>query len=452
MSAGAFMSNRVSRWTLTYFACALLNFVIAQVLMAGGWAYPARPLFAPDTFAAVHLITLGWLTLLMLGALLQFVPVISSQALPSQKLALAALILLEAGVLCMVVGFFALGAGASRFAHCLPLGGTLVVLGVVLSIVNISIPLLRARPLPLPGRFILAGFAFLVATLTLGLLFAFALTVPAARAPLAPLLGAGIGMHALAGFGGWFTLTAIGVSYKLLPMFMLAPEERGAPGEAVFYLCVAGLALAFGAGIAHLYRPTQALAVAMNLGLVAAAVGLIVYLADVGRIYRTRRRAVVELHNRAAVGAFVALTAAMVIAVAVIASGTLSVYGGILGFVVLFGWLSGLGLTQLYKIVPFLTWLGRFGSRLGRGPVPRVQDLVDEQHAMPWFHVYFAAVAAGAIAGFFGQTLVWRGALAVGIVATLMLALEYWRAWRGTYADRPRTQVPVPPKFFEGRS
>jgi hypothetical protein len=452
MTAGAFMSNRVSRWTLAYFACALLNFVLAQALMIGGWAYPARSLFAPDTFAAVHLITLGWLTLLMFGALLQFVPVISSQPLPSQKLALAALILLETGVLGMVAGFFALGAGAARFTHCLPLGGTLVALGALLSIINITIPLLRARPLPLPGRFVLAGFAFLLATLTLGLLFALALTVPALRTSLAPLLGAGIGMHALAGFGGWFTLTAIGVSYKLLPMFMLAPEERGAPGEAVFYLCVVGLAFAFGAGIAHLYRPTEALALAMNLGLVAAAVGLVFYLADVARIYRTRRRAVVELHNRVAVGAFVALAAAALIAAVLIASGTLAVHGGVLGFVVLFGWLSGLGLTQLYKIVPFLTWLGRFGSRLGRGPVPRVQDLVDERHAMHWFHIYFAAVAVGAIAGFAGQVMVWRGALAVTAAATLMLMLEYWRAWRGTYADRPRAPVTVPPKFFEGRS
>lgn len=452
MSAGAFMSGRVSRWTLAYFACALVNFVVAQILMAGGWAYPARPLFAPETFAAVHLITLGWLTFLMFGALLQFVPVISTRPLPSQKAALVALILLEAGVIAMVVGFFALAAHATRLTHCLPIGGTLVTLGALISIVNISVPLLQARPIALPGRFVLAAFVFLIATLTLGLMFALTLAVPSVSAPFAPLLASGVGLHALAGLGGWFTLTAIGVSYKLLPMFMLAPEERGAWGEAVFYLCVAGLVVAFGAGIAQVYVESQVLNVMVDLGLIAAAAGLVVYLFDVARIYRTRRRAVVELHNRAAIGAFAALALAGVMAVILIAGGGLLTYGGVLGFIVLFGWLSGLGLTQLYKIVPFLTWLSRFGSQLGRGPVPRVQDLVDEQRAVLWFWVYFAAVASGAIAGLAGQTPTWRAALGLGCLATVMLIFEYWRAWRGTYAARPRAAVAVPQKFFEGRS
>jgi hypothetical protein len=141
-----------------------------------------------------------------------------------------------------------------------------------------------------------------------------------------------------------------------------------------------------------------------------------------------------------------------VIATALIAADELYAYGGVLGFVVLFGWLGGLGLTQLYKVVPFLTWLGRFGSRLGRGPVPRVQDLVDERRAAPWFSIYFVAVVAGAIAGFAGVELAWRGALAVSSLATLVLAREYWRAWRGVYASRPNAVAPLPAGFLQGRS
>jgi hypothetical protein len=444
------MSNRLSRWTLAYFACALVNFVAAQALMAGGVAWPAQSLFAPQTFAAVHLVTLGWLTLLMFGALLQFVPVISGRPLPSQRLALAALILIEGGVLAMVTGFFALGTGAMRVAHCLPVGGSLVTIGALISIGNIAAPLIEARPLSLPGRFVLAAFAFLLATLTLGLMFALVLTGMTAR--FTPLLGGGVALHALAGLGGWFTLTAIGVSYKLLPMFMLAPEERGWTGEAVFVSCVGGLAVAFGAGVAGIYAPGPTLRLARDLGLVAAGVGVVVYLADVVRLYRTRSRSAVELHNRAAIGAFIALAVAVVVALALAASGTLGAHAGALGFVVLFGWLSGLGLTQLYKIVPFLTWLGRFGSQLGRGPVPRVQDLVDDARAMPWFVIFFLAVAAGLAGGVAGSVGGTRVAIGVAALATIALTVEYWRAWRGTYASRPRTAAPAPPALFQKRS
>lgn len=448
------ISNRLSRWTLLFFACALVNFVLAQALILAGFTYPAQSWASPGTLIVVHLMTVGWLLLLMLGALFQFVPVITSKMLPSQHLALVTLLGIQAGLIGMVCGFAGLALGITPLTHCLPAGGALVIASVLLAIYNIGVPLVQARPLPLPGRMVLTALMFLVAAIGLGMLMALALSLPGFAAHVTPLLVHGVGYHALTGLGGWFTIAAMGVSYKLFPMFTLAPEERGLPGELAHYLSASGFAIAVGAGLAHAWQPSFALFVLERTGYALVIAAIVIYLTDIVRIYRTRKRTAIELQNKAAIGAFALLGIAALLAIALLTTGVLTAYAPILVFLVLFGWLSGLGLTQLYKIVPFLTWLGRFGKKLGHGRVPRVQDLVNEKRTAPWFVIYFAGVVLAALAAFGDIPYLFRAGVVLTAVATIRLMLEYWRAWRGYYEhDRPATP-PVPPHFMskEGAS
>ena len=440
----AVLSNRLSRWTLLMFACALVSFLAAQALILAGMTWPARPVSAAGTLAAVHLLVIGWLLLLMLGALFQFVPVITSRLLASQSLALASLIALVVGLAGMVGGFFAFDAAVPALALALPAGGAAVVLGVLIACWNIGSPLLRARPLPLPGRMVLTGLAFLVLTVLLGLSFALALTVPALTPFLAPLL-ASVGDHALAGLGGWFTLTAMGVSYKLLPMFMLAPEERGIVGDSVHILGAAGFALTVGAGFARVWSAAELLRIAQLTGYALIAIAVGIYLWDVVRIYRTRRRAVIEAHNRAAVAAFGFLGLGTVLVIGLLISGHLAMGAPVVVFLVVFGWLGGLGLTQLYKIIPFLTWLHRYGGSLGRGIVPRVQDLVQERRSYMWFALYFLGVLLSTASAVSGHAGSFRVCVALMTIATLGLLSEYWRAWRGHYLQARRSEPVISP-------
>lgn len=436
------ISNRLSRWTLLFFACALADFLAAQGLALAGLTWPLQPVSAPETLVAVHLLVVGWLLLLMLGALFQFVPVITSRPLVSQRLSLATLVAVQAGLFAMIAGFLGITGAAPRLAFALPAGGATVVVGVLIACLNVGKPLLRTRPLPLPGRMVLTGLAFLLLTVALGLSFGLALAIPALAPRLAPLL-AGVGDHALAGLGGWFTLTAMGVSYKLLPMFMLAPEERGIPGDCVHIAGTAGFALAVAAGLTGIWLPARILEIAEMMGYSAIAFAIFIYLWDVMRIYRTRKRAVIEVHNRAAVGAFGFLGFATVLALGYLGAARLDAGAPIVAFLTLFGWLSGLGLTQLYKIVPFLTWLGRYGNSLGRGAVPpRVQDLVNEGRGYPWLVAYFLGVLLAAMSVLFGRVDAFRPCMALATLATLGLSLEYWRAWRTHYV-RSRASVPV---------
>ena len=62
------------------------------------------------------------------------------------------------------------------------------------------------------------------------------------------------------------------------------------------------------------------------------------------------------------------------------------------------GWLSGLGLAKLYKIVPFMACLECYGPVLGKKATPRVQDIVVEKGVENWFLLYFESVWSGAVA------------------------------------------------------
>jgi hypothetical protein len=437
-------SDRLSRWTPAIFACALVNFGLGLLLAVAGLGWPVAPATAPVSLAMVHLLTIGWLTLLMLGALFQFVPVITSRKLPSQALPLVTLIGVECGLALMVGGFCALGR-STWAGLLLPIGGTLVILALLVGGATLLVPLTAKRPVPLSARFVLAGLGFLLLTILLGLSFALALTVPATGPALTPLLADGVGYHALAGLGGWFTLTAIGVSYELLPMFMLAPHERGALGASVLWIGVAGFLAAFTAGLAATLWPAVWLATLEQAGRLAIVLALGLYLADVVRLYRSRRRRQIELHNRAAIGAFVALGLAVLLAIGAVATDRLATLAPSLVLLALLGWLSGLGLTQLYKVVAFLSWLSRYGGRLGRGPVPRVQDLVNEPQSIGFFVLYFVAIAIATIAAALGLDDMIRVALAFALLAVLLLAREYARAWRAVYARAAPPAVPRSP-------
>ncbi len=97
-------------------------------------------------------------------------------------------------------------------------------------------------------------------------------------------------------------------------------------------------------------------------------------------------------------------------------------------FLALYGWIGGLALTQLYKIVPFLTWLDQFGSRLGKERTPRVQDLVNERRDRYAFWVYFLATALAGLSLANSWLTVFRLAMLVAFVATLDLVRALYRA------------------------
>lgn len=431
----------LSRWTMSYFAAALVALLAAETLMAAGCGYPASAVEAPATLVLVHLVALGWLSLLLCGALFQFVPVLVARPLHDNALPLPALACLLAGLCLLLGGFLQLDGTIATPVPLLPLGGSLLGAGFALVLYDLGRTLWAGRPLPLPARFVVAGLVSVAATATLGIVFTLVLAGFGDRAPLPALLADGLPLHITAGLGGWLTFTAMGVSYRLLAMFMLAPEATRTSSKFALWGGIAVLLLAVGGGILAILAGRDPQPVLLAAALLSLPV-LALYGLDVVGLYRRRKRRRIETNSRMAGLAFASLGLAVALGGVLLATGRLPGQAGALLFLIAFGWLSGLGLSQLYKIVPFVTWLECYGPVLGRTPTPRVQDLVVERRARGWFLLYFGAVWAATAALLAGQPALFRGLAVLMLAATLGLAVEFIRARRLADVD-PGLRLPA---------
>ncbi|WP_420408462.1 hypothetical protein [Hoeflea sp.] len=417
----------LSRWTMAYFAAALLSLLAAEALMVVGYGYPTDGLRTPATLVVVHLSAVGWLSLLMCGALFQFIPVLVNRPLAWADLTLPALLFILTGLATLVSGFMAMDGFVDTSAPFLPMGGILLCAGFAMAAASLGLTLMRSRPLPIASAFVAAGLAGLMVAAALGVIFTQVLGGTVSAPVLTEIAARGVPIHAAAGLGGWLAMCAVGVSYHLFPMFLLSPDAQG-PGARLALLLAAGAVVtAIAGGLAALFGGWSV----SDLMLVAAIAGAgaaVFYGRDVINFYRVRRRLDLELNMKAAALAFVSLALAVVLPVALAALGISEPAIAVSVFMAVFGWLSGLGLAKLYKIVPFITWLECYGPVLGRAPTPRVQDLVREARAEPWFLLYFASVWAGAVALVLGSATGARVAAAGMFAATAAIAVHLVRA------------------------
>jgi hypothetical protein len=435
---------------MSYFALALVALVGAECLMAAGYGFPAAAIEAPETLVLVHVVAIGWLSLLMCGALFQFVPVIVARPIYSNSLPLPTLVCLVIGLAALLFGFLQMAEQVAVDLPLFPVAGGLLGTGFAMALWNLARTMWAPRPLPLPARFVMVGLFSVGVTAALGIVFTLVLGGATTCSHFLDVTAVGVPIHVIAGLGGWLTFTAMGVSYRLLAMFMLAPEFDGASTRAVWHLGTAALMTAILGGVAAICVGGSVTVILSTAGLLGFG-GLIIYGRDILRLYRARKRRVIELNSRMAAFAFANLAGAVTLTIVLLCLGELVRHAGAVIFLVSFGWLSGLGLAKLYKIVAFLTWLECYGPVLGKMATPRVQDLVVEPRAVKWFLLYFVAVWCATASLLLSFPLAFRSVASVMVIATSGIIVQLVRARR--LADVKATLrlpngVPRPPLLF----
>ena len=365
-SAAAGLGAHTARLPEAHFKAAL-GFLVAAAI--------ALPLIAPDlaagrflmprVVATTHLLTLGWITMSIMGALCQLFPVVLGVPLRWRR----------GGWL----GLALFAPGLAVFVASMPFDASLVSIvaaaffasGLLLFAANAIATLRTVSAHDVTWWALALAVGFLIATVAFGV--SLALNLETGHLGAERLRAMSVHVHVA--LGGWVLLVMVAVGRRLLPMFLLSHGTAEHGWKRAFGL------LAAGAGIltlSHGYLNTPVLITSALL--LAAGAGVFVFTAI--SQFRGRRRPALDAGLRLAGAGVLLLAAAIPTGLALLLPGAgaprhITAYGVAL----IPGGFTLFVLGHYYKIVPFLTWTRVYGDTAGRVATPKVSELYDARIA-----------------------------------------------------------------------
>ncbi len=417
---------------LSFLAAAAVGLVACGVSIVAVRASIVRDPTTDRVVGAAHLAMLATLSMGVLGALHQFIPVITQRALASVRLSRATFLSWLGGAWLLPIGFL------TRREGVVEAGGALAATAVTLLVINVW-GALSARSDSAAVRGLRLSVLGLVVTACYGVVY-----VIDRRGQWFDLSSHVVLAHACVGLLAWLGLAYVSVAQKLWPMFMLSHVPGRQRSAKLSVWALFGGTVLLSAGLLGNFWP---LAV---LGAGGAALGLAAHLTSLVRTIRHRRRGA-DLHlgfvSASAIwliiGATLALAGALTLGanhprgVALVAAAVCAVAG----------WLLVALVGHSFKIVPFIAWSSlraRGVSTTSDGAQLMFADLFNRH----WAAVDFALVNAGVaslVAGIAASSTsaigLGGGLLAcVGVITAIDLA---WRPLR-LRASRPSVESGEP--------
>jgi hypothetical protein len=418
-------SGPASDVPLRYLLLSALAFVLAAPGVA--WLAPelAGHYYHPHVVALTHVVTLGWITVAIMGASYQLIPIVLGRPIWSERLARWQFWLLLPGVSGMVAHFYA-GTWPG-----LVLAAGLFSAGVALHLTNVALSLRGFDRWDFTARLIVLAYAGLALTVVFGLLLGGDHIVKVLPGDFFATLHAHVHLALL----GWVMPMVLGVAARVYPMFLLAPEPRGWPARLQFWGLVVGVpAVALGL----LFR-IPAVEIAGAVAVAAAGAGHLTWVIAMARL---RRRPRLDWGLRLVLtgAAFIVPGTLLGLAFALdVISGPRLALAYMV--VVLGGWLSLTIAGMMLKIVPFLVWYRVYSSRVGKERVPTLPELSwarAEAAACVLLAAGFAALA-GAMVG--GSAEAIRAAGLVLALGALAFAAALGRVLAHLTHGRPATMT-----------
>jgi hypothetical protein len=200
-----------------YFALAHLALLLACAAIAADARAVAGFFYHSRMLAIVHLVTLGWITSSILGALYLVAPIAFRATVRANWLDYTAFVLVAVGASGMVSHFWM--AELRGMAWSTPM----VAAGILLAGARLLPALFKSRVPRAVIAHVALAFANIAAASTLGILIAF----DRIDSFLPGYVLANVFAHAHLAAVGWAAMMVVGVAYRLLPMVLPAAMPAG---------------------------------------------------------------------------------------------------------------------------------------------------------------------------------------------------------------------------------
>lgn len=196
-----------------YFVAAIISFVLLNLLLLLNHSDIIGHHFNPKILAITHIATLGWISMIIFGALFQLVPVVLDVKLFSEVLAEVQFWIYLIGVIGLVYSFWFFETG-----FYMNISAILLNLAMFIFDFNIIMTFTRVKKWNITGLYLASAIFHLIVTAIAGLLLAINLGSPYIKIDHLQYLN----LHAHVAFIGWVSMVVMGVAYKLIPMFTLS--------------------------------------------------------------------------------------------------------------------------------------------------------------------------------------------------------------------------------------
>lgn len=398
----------------------------ALVLWSGPALFDSR--WAPAALGLTHLITVGFMLQVMLGALLQLLPVVAGANMTqTRRLASGVHASLTLGALALVAAF--LTAQPALFASAtLLLGGAMLVF--IASSAHALWGVRTGQDTTVGIKLALAGLGI---TLGLGTWLALGRSgfVDLPSISLTPL-------HLGWGLMGWAGVLVTAVAYVVVPMFQITPPfpplfTRWAAPATTALLATWTLATLSGwAPVANVLQSTVVL-----LGAVLAATTL-----RVSQRSKRAQRDPTQRYWQLAMLSLLLACAGWLLAAAVPAVANWRAWPLLWGVLMLYGGLVSVITGMLYKIVPFLIWLHLREQGQGKVHAPNMKLILPEAAMRPQLGLHLCALGLLMLACVWPQWLTYPAGLALmaaqgALLRNLLNTLRLYRQHQRLIANSP---------------
>jgi len=365
---------------LRFYLTAPLFAILAGFLIFFSDASILMSRYSLDSIVITHALTIGFLAFIMLGSLMQMLPVLAGVQIPKvEPISKIAHLFLVIGTLSMI--------GGLMFSDSLLNSVALGLLGVGFSmlIIVIALALVKVKHFNATVKGMSISLVFAAATVLMGL----ALLYTYIDSDFAQYRVIVANIHSVWGIFGFAGILIIGVAFQVLPMFYVAPKFKQFCKKRVVLLISTGLMIWLFTSI--FYEPYS------MLGKAWIALFFWAFSTTVWVKLSKRRRPISDVtvwYWRSAsifltLGAFLWIfdeyfKHEYIVMVAILLGG---------------GFILSIMIGMLYKIIPFLVWFHL--NAMGYMSIPTMNEMINKKLATAQFVLFMTSLVGFVFAFYF---------------------------------------------------